>query len=58
MAAMVTPDGAVNAFVLEFSDAYWQLPLRDDERKYFCATVKFRGKTEVPFIPARSPRKY
>jgi len=44
MAAMNTPDVAVNAFVLDFSDAYWQLPLRDDERKYFCATAKIRGK--------------
>jgi len=44
MAAVVTPDVAVNAFVLDFSDAYWQLPLRDDERKYFCATAKIRGK--------------
>ena len=35
MATVSTPDVAVNAFVLDFSDAYWQIPLRDDERKYF-----------------------
>ena len=44
MAAVVSPDVAVNAFVLDFSDASWQLPLRDDERKYFCATAKIKGK--------------
>ena len=43
-AAVATPEVAVNAFVLDFSDAYWQIPLRDDERKYFCATAKIKGK--------------
>jgi len=44
MATVSTPDVAVNAFVLDFSDAYWQIPLRDDERKYFCATLIIKGK--------------
>jgi len=44
MATAATPDVAVNAFVLDFSDAYWQIPLRDDEMKYFCATAKIKGK--------------
>ena len=44
MASVTTPEVAVNAFVLDFSDAYWQMPLRDDERKYFCATAKIKGK--------------
>ena len=44
MAAVTTSDVAVNAFVLDFPDAYWQLPLRDDEQNNFCATAKIRGK--------------
>ena len=44
MATVTDPDVAVNAFVLDFSDAYWQIPLRGDERKYFCATAKIKGK--------------
>ena len=31
MATGVAPEVAVNAFVLDFSDAYWQIPIRDDE---------------------------
>ena len=33
-AAVATPDAAVEAFVLDFSDEYWQIPLIDDEGKY------------------------
>ena len=44
MAAVVTPDVAANAFVLDLSDAYWQLPLRDDECKYFAPPRRLEGK--------------
>ena len=44
LAAVSTPDAAVQAFVLGFSVAYWQIPLRDDERKYFCATARIKGR--------------
>ena len=43
--AMVTSaETAVSGFVSDFSDAYWQMPLRDDERKFFCATAKIKNK--------------
>ena len=44
LAAVSKPDAAVQAFVLDFSDAYWQIPLRDNERKYFCATARIKGR--------------
>ena len=44
ISAVCTPEASVNAFVLDFSDAYWQIPLRDDERKFFCATASIKGK--------------
>ena len=28
---------AVKAFVLDFSDAFWQIPINPAEQKYFCA---------------------
>ena len=34
----------VEAFVLDFSDAYWQIPINTDEQKYFCATGLIGGK--------------
>lgn len=53
LAAVCTPDALVNAFVLDFFDAYWQIPLREDERKYFCATAKIIGKRKyLAFLQA------
>ena len=30
---------SVSSFVLDFSDAFWQIPIARNERKFFCATV-------------------
>ncbi len=30
--------GEVGAFVLDFSDAFWQIPIADNELRFFCAT--------------------
>ena len=35
---------AVLAFVLDFTQAFWQIPIRPEERKYYCATAILRGK--------------
>lgn len=35
---------AVSASVLDYTDGFWQVPVRPDERKYFCATAILRGK--------------
>ena len=37
----------LGAFVLDFSDAFWQIPIKREEQKFFCATAlstKDRGK--------------
>ena len=47
LAAVTSPEVSVNAFVLDFSDAYWQIPLRDDERKFSCATAKIKGNKSI-----------
>ena len=44
LALATSNDTATSAFVLGFSDAYWQVPLRDDERKFFCAAGKIKDK--------------
>jgi len=38
MMAAVGASGSLIAFVLDFSDAFWQIPLQPQEMKYFCAT--------------------
>ena len=44
MATVTTPDVAVDTVVLDFSDAYWQIPLRDDERTFCCTSAKIKEK--------------
>ena len=39
-----SPAETVYGFVLDYSDAFWQVPLRLDEQRYFCATATIRGK--------------
>jgi hypothetical protein len=31
--------GEVSAFVLDFSDAFWQIPIAEDELRFFCVTA-------------------
>ena len=35
---------AIEAFVLDFSDAYWQVPIQHSEQLYFCATGLIKGR--------------
>lgn len=35
---------AVSWFVLDFTEAHWQTPLHESERKYFCARLEINGK--------------
>ena len=35
---------AVEAFVLDFSDAFWQIPISPAEQKYFCVTGLINGE--------------
>ena len=32
--------------VLDFSDAFWQVPLHPEERRFFCAKVQIAGVTK------------
>ena len=34
----------ISAFVSDFSDAFWQVPINMEERRFFCATTPLRGK--------------
>ena len=34
----------LKAFVLDYTQAFWQIPICPEERKYFCATAILRGK--------------
>ena len=34
----------VEWMVLDFTDAFWQIRLHPDERKYFCCRIRIRGK--------------
>ena len=51
-ALLALPDGSeketiaasVEALVLDFSDAYWQIPIRKEEQRFFCATSIIDGK--------------
>ena len=36
----------VSAFVLDFAEAFWQMPLHPEERKFFCAKLDVDGKTQ------------
>ena len=35
------PPDEVGAFVLDFSDAFWQVPVNVGEQRFFCATALF-----------------
>lgn len=37
-------DSSVSAFVLDFSDAFWQMPIALSEQQFFCATGLIGGK--------------
>ena len=36
----------VDFFVLDYTDAYWQVPLDPAEREYFCCQISVEGKTK------------
>ena len=44
-------DTAIEAFALDFSDAFWQIPIAREEQKYYCATGLIDGKKEMVRIP-------
>ena len=54
IASVSSAEVPVKAFVLDFSDAYWQIPLRDDERIFFCAAAKVKGEKEVSRLSSSS----
>ena len=42
--SMVTSaDEAIAAFVLDFSDAFWQIPIRPEELRFLCAAAIIQG---------------
>ena len=45
----------VECFVLDFSDAFWQIPIHPDEQKFFCAKGRIRGKVKF-FAFLRAPQ--
>jgi hypothetical protein len=38
LSLVTTSDEGVSAFVLDFSDAFWQIPIAEDELRFFCVT--------------------
>lgn len=44
--ALCTSDGAdaVSAFALDYRDSCWQIPLRAEEQRFYCATAILKGK--------------
>ena len=36
----------IEAFVLDFSDAFWQMPIRQEELRFFCATAILKGRRQ------------
>ena len=43
--SVVTSSGkSISGFVLDYSDAFWQVPLMEDEQKYFCASTTIKKK--------------
>ena len=46
---MVLPSSEeeVDAFVLDFTDAFWQIPISPAEQKYFCAKGLINGKRKI-----------
>jgi hypothetical protein len=46
-------DAECEWFVLDFKDAFWQVPLRPDERRFFCANILRNGEERyVVFLRA------
>ena len=44
---------SVEAFVLDFTDAFWQVPVRPEEHRFYCATAKLNGeKHYIAFLRA------
>ena len=44
---------AVEAFVLDFTDAFWQVPVRPEEHRFYCATATLDGeKRYLAFLRA------
>ena len=44
---------SVEAFVLDFTDAFWQVPVRPEEQRFYCATAKLDGeKLYLAFLRA------
>ena len=41
---MATVTEKVTVFVLDFSDAFWQIPINMGERRFFCATTVLKGR--------------
>ena len=43
--ALCTADDAdaISAFVFDFRDAFWQIPLHPEEQRFYCATATLRG---------------
>ena len=45
MLSLCTQAGAqISAFVLDFSNAFWQIPIRHDERRFFCCQTIIGGE--------------
>jgi len=42
--AVLDPSKFITTFVLDYTQAFWQIPIAPEERKFFCATAKLRGK--------------
>ena len=46
-------DTVLMAMVLDFTQAFWQLPIKPEERKYFCTSLVMRGKRRyITFLRA------
>ena len=55
--------GDVGAFVLDFTNAFWQVPINREEQRFFCATALFttgRGKRKKGYSNQKKQkvRKY
>ena len=37
---------SVSEFVLDYSDAFWQIPVHKEERRFFCATAVLNGQRQ------------
>ena len=41
---VTTSSEEVGGFVLDYTEAFWQVPLRDEEQKYYCCTATIRRR--------------